>query len=134
VAAILEAQGYQVNVSPEGPDGGVDIVAGTGPLGFDQPKMVVQVKSSNNPVEVNVLRELTGVMTNFGADHALIVAWGGYRGTVEREAARSFFKIRLWDADDLVTNIQLHYEKLPDDIQAELPLKRIWMLVPEEEE
>lgn len=134
VAAILEAQGYKVNISPEGPDGGIDILAGSGSLGFDQPRMVVQVKSSNTPIEVNVVRELSGVMTNFGADHGLIVSWGGFRGTVEKEAARSFFKIRLWDAEDLVRTIQQYYEKLPDDIQAELPLKRIWMLVREEED
>ena len=134
VAAILEAQGYKVNVSPEGPDGGIDIVAGSGSLGFDAPKIVVQVKSSSSPIEVNVVRELSGVMTNFGADHGLIVSWGGFRGTVEREAARSYFKIRLWDAEDLVRNVQLYYEKLQADIQAELPLKRIWILVNEGEE
>jgi restriction system protein len=80
------------------------------------------------------MRELTGVMDNFGADSGLIVAWGGYRGVVEKENARQFFKIPLWDADMLVKMIQENYERLPEDIQAELPLKRIWILVPEEEE
>ena len=37
VGELLKAQGYQVRVSPEGPDGGVDIIAGRGPLGFDAP-------------------------------------------------------------------------------------------------
>lgn len=134
VAAVLQGQGYQVRVSPEGPDGGVDIIAGRGPLGFDPPRMVVQVKSGNSPVGVGVMRELTGVMSAFGADYGLIVAWGGYRGVVEKENARQFFKIRLWDADMLVKMIQENYELLPEDIQAELPLKRIWILVPEEEE
>lgn len=134
VAAILQAQGYQVRVSPEGPDGGVDIIAGRGLLGFDAPRLVVQVKSGKGPVDVGVMRELTGVMASFGADSGLIVAWGGYRGVVEKENARQFFKIRLWDADMLVKMIQENYELLPEDIQAELPLKRIWILVPEEEE
>ena len=134
VAAVLEAQGYKVRISPEGPDGGVDIIAGRGPLGFDSPRLVVQVKSGKSPVDVNVMRELNGVMTAFGADSGLIVAWGGYRGVVEKENARQFFKIRLWDADMLVKMIQENYERLPDDIQADLPLKRIWILVPEEEE
>ena len=134
VAAVLQAQGYQVRVSQEGPDGGVDILAGRGPLGFEGPRLVVQVKSGKGPVDVGVMRELTGVMDSFGADSGLIVAWGGYRGVVEKENARQFFKIRLWDADMLVKMVQENYERLPEDIQAELPLKRIWILVPEEEE
>jgi restriction system protein len=133
VGAVLTAQGYQVRISPEGPDGGVDIIAGKGALGFEAPRLAVQVKSSNAPVDVSILRELQGVMSSFGADLGLIVAWGGYKGTVEKEAARQFFKIRLWDANDLVQALQEYYDKLSDDIQAELPLKRIWMLVPEEE-
>ena len=35
VGAILHAEGFSIRVSPEGPDGGVDIVAGTGALGFE---------------------------------------------------------------------------------------------------
>jgi restriction system protein len=39
VAAILRAEGYMTKVSPPGPDGGVDILAGSGPMGFDEPKL-----------------------------------------------------------------------------------------------
>lgn len=133
VGAILQAQGYQIRVAPEGPDGGVDVIAGKGTLGFEHPRLAVQVKSGDSPVDVGVLRELSGVMSTFGADQGLIVAWGGYKGSVEKEAARQFFKIRLWDADDLVMTVQENYEQLPPDIQAEIPLKRIWALVQEEE-
>lgn len=129
VGAVLEAQGYKVQISPEGADGGVDILAGYGPMGFDSPRLVVQVKSGDAPIDVKVVRELQGVMENFGAERGLIVAWGGYKGSVPREAARLFFKLRLWDADDLVKAVLAHYEKLPDSLQAELPLKRIWTLV-----
>jgi len=125
VGAILQAQGYQIRISPEGADGGVDIIAGKGILGFESPRLAVQVKSSDSPVDVGVLRELQGVMSTFGADLGLIVAWGGYRGTVEREAARQFFKIRLWDADDVVSMVQKYYGLLPAGFQAEIPLKQI---------
>jgi restriction system protein len=132
--AILQAQGYKVKISPEGPDGGVDIIAGKGPLGFESPRLIVQVKSGSSPVSVNVFRELSGVMDTFGAESGLIVSWGGFRGVVEKEATRQYFKIRLWDSDNLVQMIQENYDKLPEDIQTELPLKRIWILLPEEEE
>lgn len=134
VGALLEAQGYTVRVSPPGGDGGVDIIAGKGHLGFDSPKLVVQVKSGSNAVDVKVVRELQGVMGNFKADYGLLVSWGGYTSAAIRETATKFFEIRLWDSEDLVTMIQMYYPDLPAAVQAELPLKRIWMLVPEEVE
>lgn len=133
VAALLEAQGYKTYMSPKGPDGGVDICAGTGPMGFDSPRLCVQVKSGDAPIDVKIFRELQGVMPNFGADQGLLVSWGGFKSSVYKEARQKFFQIRLWDAGDLVENLLPHYEHLPEEIQAELPLKRIWTLVPEEE-
>lgn len=132
VGAILEAQGYRIQVSPPGADGGVDIVAGKGLLGFDAPRIVVQVKSSDSPTDVKPVRELQGIMDHVRADHGLFVSWGGYTSPVIRETSSQFFKIRLWDANDLVSMIQNHYTELPEEIQAELPLKRVWMLVGDE--
>lgn len=132
VNELLKAQGYRTRVSPPGPDGGVDILVGTGPLGFDEPRLCVQVKSGDFPVDVGVLRELQGILKNFGAQHGLLVAWGGYKSSVANEARRLFFDIRLWDAGDIVDEIYRNYDRLPPELQAELPLKRIWALVPEE--
>ena len=134
VGAVLQAQGYKVQISSPGPDGGVDIIAGSGPLGLDSPRLCVQVKSGNDPINVNVLRELQGVISNFGAEHGLLVSWGGFRSSVHQEARRKFFQIRLWNADEFVRNLLSNYEKLPDEIQTELPLTRTWILVPEAED
>ncbi len=131
VAAVLEAQGYKTIISPAGPDGGVDVVAGSGPLGFDEPRMVVQVKSEQTPVDVKVIRELQGVMKSFGASHGIVVAWGGFKGSVSRETSRQYFEIRLWSSDDLVAAVLENYDRLNEEIRAELPLKRIWTIVPE---
>jgi restriction system protein len=132
VTALLEAQGYRTIMSPPGADGGVDVIAGGGPMGFDSPRICVQVKSSDQPLDVNELRQLQGVMDGFGAERGLLVAWGGFRQSVLSDARRLFFKIRLWDAGDLVSVLLEHYDRLPADLQAELPLKRIWTLVLEE--
>jgi restriction system protein len=132
VDAVLKAQGYQTSVSPPGPDGGVDIIAGRGPLGFDPPLLCVQVKSSDQPIDVHPWRELQGVMSGFGAKQGLFVSWGGFNQAVRKDERRKFFEIRQWDADDLINAVLEHYEQLPADIQAELPLKRIWVLVQEE--
>lgn len=129
VAALLQAQGYKLIVSPPGADGGIDILSGSGPMGFDRPRLAVQVKSSDYPADVGVVRELQGVMPRFGADQGLVVSWGGFKDSVLREARQLYFQIRLWDAGNLVSEIQSNYDNLPADIQAELPLKKIWALV-----
>jgi len=132
VDEILQAQGYQTMRPPKGPDGGVDIIAGRGPMGFDPPRLVVQVKSSDSPADVEVLRQLRGVLGTFGADRGLLVSWGGFKRSVDAEVRKLFFEIRLWNADDLIEVLTDSYEQLPDELQAELPLKRIWTLVLEE--
>lgn len=131
VGAILEAEGYQTQVARPGADGGVDIIAGSGPMGFGSPRIAVQVKSGDTPADVGVLRELQGVMPRFGAEHGLIVSWAGFKDSVIREARQLFFEVRLWDAGALVSALQNNYSKLSEEVQAELPLKRIWLLVEE---
>ncbi len=130
VAAVLTAQGFKVRVAPEGPDGGVDVLAGSGELGFDEPRIAVQVKSGDAPVDIKTVRELQGAMKNFQASRGLFVSWSGFRSSVSKEVARLFFEIRLWGPDELLREVLRLYDRLPDEIQAELPLKRIWVLVP----
>ena len=132
VTAVLKAQGYQTQMAPPGADGGVDIIAGRGPMGFDGPRLCVQVKSSDQPVDVGTLRELQGVLRHFGAQQGLFVAWGGFKHSVLNEARRLFFEIRLWDSGDLINALLDSYERLPADLQTELPLQRTWTLVIEE--
>ena len=129
VDALLRAQGYETSVSPPGPDGGVDILAGKGQFGFDSPYLCVQVKSQDSPLDVNELKNLQATVENFGGERGLMVAWGGYKKSVPEEAKRRFFKLRLWTAKNLIDAILENYDNLPADIQAELPLKRIWVRV-----
>jgi restriction system protein len=73
-------------------------------------------------------------MQNAQAEQGLFVAWGGFKDSVIREIPRQFFRVRLWNQDTLVQQILDHYDKLDADLQAELPLKRIWSLaLPEDE-
>jgi restriction system protein len=129
VDAVLKATGYTTIVSPPGPDGGVDIVAGRGPMGFDPPRLCVQVKSSSCPVNVEILQRLHGSMKKVSADQALLVSWGGFNSKVPTEARDQFFSVRLWDSGDLIQAVLDNYENLSPEIQAELPLKRVWVLV-----
>jgi len=131
VEAVLQAQGYLTRRSEPGPDGGVDILAGAGPMGFERPRLCAQVKTSQS--DVTVLRNLQGAMTTFGADQGLLVSWGGFTRPLLDEARRSFFAVRLWDSGHLLEALLRYWDELPDEVRAELPLKRIWALVLEEE-
>jgi restriction system protein len=87
------------------------------------------VKSQNSPADVTVYRTLQGTMQTFKAEQGLLVCWGGFNRTVLSESRQGHFTVRLWDSGDLVGAIYRNYERLPAEIQAELPLKRVWMLV-----
>ncbi len=132
VNAVLFADGWVTRVSPPGADGGVDILGGRGSLGLDAPRLCVQVKSQNSPADVTAYRTLQGTMQTYKAEQGLLVCWGGFNKIVLAEAKQGHFTVRLWDSRDLVEAIYRTYEQLPAEIQADLPLKRAWMLVPEE--
>jgi restriction system protein len=134
VGAILRAQGYKTEVSLPGPDGGVDILAGSGSLGLDQPRLCVQVKSGAGAEGQKTFNELLGVVSKFASQQGLLVSWGGFTNPVKLDARKDFFRIRLWDQDDVVDAVLQNYERLEDGIKAELPLKRIWVMVHDEAE
>jgi len=126
VSAILEAQGYTCWQSPEGADGGADILAGDGPMGFGNQRICVEVKSGDGLVDRPTVDKLMGAMTKFNATQGLFVSWGGYRSNVQKELASSFFRVRLWTQHDLLEQLFAHYDNLDESIKAELPLKRVW--------
>jgi len=64
-------------------------------------------------------------MQNVQASIGLLVSWGGFKSSVDREKATQFFRVRLWDQGDRINQVLEHYDKLDEDIRAKLPLKRI---------
>lgn len=128
VASILRAKGFVTYVSPEGPDKGVDILAAQGSLGFDSPRICVQVKATDTPVDRPTLDQLIGTMSNFKADYGLLVSWSGFKTSVINETASQFFKVRLWTHKEIVDEFIANYEKLDDEFRLEIPLKRIWVV------
>ncbi|MCA8894604.1 MAG: restriction endonuclease [Amphiplicatus sp.] len=133
IAAILEAQGYVTRVSPPGADRGVDIVAGSGPLGLESPRITVQVKSGDYRVDQPDLQALIGSVSDTHADHGLIASWSGFTSAARGRINELFFRVRLWGRDEIVDNLLDVYDRLPETIRAELPLRRTWMVVMEGE-
>lgn len=134
VEAILNAQGFKTYLSPEGPDNGIDILAASGPLGFDTPRICVQVKSTQEPVERTILDQLIGSMQKVQATHGLLVSWGGFKNSYVPEERTQFFNVRLWDQNMLVKELLRNYDKLDEEIRSEIPLKRIWTVAMGDEE
>jgi hypothetical protein len=114
VGEILHAEGFVTSVSPAGPDVGVDILAGQGSMGFDGAMLAVQVKSGAQQADAPTLRELQGVMSNFGATRGLLVSWGGFTKAARAEARRLFFRLYMtMSLDDYVTGPQDSADALP---------------------
>lgn len=127
VAAVLEAEGYRCVVSPPGPDGGVDISAGRGPLGLDNPRLLVQVKSGAQ-VGAPVVSQLQGVMSTYGADQGLLVAWGGLTKPAREALKNQHLRVGVWEAAEVIDAVLRTYDRLPEDIRTAVPLRRVWML------
>ena len=117
-----------IHKSPVGADKGVDILAAPAPMGFGEPRICVQVKSSDSPLDRPTLDQLIGTMQNMNAQYGLLVSWGGFKSSVEKEKASQFFRVRLWDQNDLIDNFLEHYDDLDEEIRAEIALKRMWAL------
>ena len=128
VDAVLRARGYITYLSPAGSDKGIDILAAPEPIGFGESRVCVQVKSGDSALDRPTLDQLIGVMQNVQANHGLLVSWGGFKSSVDKEEATQFFRVRLWDQGDLIDQVLVHYDKLDEEIRTELPLKRIWVV------
>lgn len=132
IEEILKAKGFTVYHSKRGADGGKDLLASGGEMGFGSPKICVQVKTQDSAVDRPTLDQLGGVMNNVNAEYGLLVSWNGFKDSVAREEAKQFFRIRLWDSNDVIKELFENYEKLSPSIRAEIPLKQIWILNEEE--
>ena len=120
VASILESSGYHVLRTQEGPDGGIDVLAGKGDMGFGEPRLCVQVKGRTSPVNLQEYASLQGNIRSFGAEHGLLVSLGGFTKPVhDRNEQQSFFMIRLWGPDQLAQRLLENYDSLPEDVRID---------------
>ena len=124
VAHLLNTMGYRTRVSPEGPDGGIDIIAHRDELGFEPPIIKVQVKSSEGKIGSEAVQALYGTVgTN---EHGLLVALGSFTPPAT-QFARGKTNLRLIDGDELIERILDHYEQFDSRYKSILPLKRVYV-------
>ena len=91
VEEILKAKDFTTYRSPEGSDNGVDILAVSDILGFGSPKICVQVKTTDLPIDRPTMDQLIGTMSNINADYGLLVSWNGFKTSVTKEIPKRIF-------------------------------------------
>lgn len=124
VAGLLRAMGYKTRVSPSGPDRGKDIVASPDGLGFESPRIVVEVKHRKNTMGAPEIRSFLG--GRHADDKGLYVSTGGFTKEAYYEAERANIPVTLMNINDLVEALTEHYEKLDVETKQLLPLKRVY--------
>lgn len=67
-----------------------------------------------------------------GRDHHAVLS--GPVHDHDQQPTSQFFRVRLWDADAVIEELLGQYDRLPAEIRAELPLKRIWTVASQDEE
>lgn len=128
VAGLLRAMGYKTRVSPSGPDRGKDIVASPDGFGFEDPRIVVEVKHRSAQMSSQDIRSFLG--GRHQNDKGLYVSTGGFTKDAYYEAERASIPLTLMNIDDLVAAVIEHYESMDIETKAILPLRRIFWPLP----
>jgi restriction system protein len=124
VAGLLRAMGYKTRISPSGSDRGKDIVASPDGLGFEDPRIVVEVKHRNSSMGSQEIRSFLG--GRHENDKGLYVSTGGFTKEARYEAERGRIPVTLMDLDDLVKALLEHYETMDIDMQRLIPLRKVY--------
>lgn len=126
VAALLRSMGYYTPfVAPKGKDGGIDIIAYSDPLGATKPILKVQVKhyNLNNPVAVDVIRNIVGVAQT---DVAIVVTSGRFAEPARQEARQ--FNVRLIDGYEFSELWIKYFDRMSEDDKARMPIEPIYFI------
>lgn len=121
VAGVLRAMGYKTRLTSKGGDRGRDIIASPDGMGFEDPRIVVEVKHRKGPTSPDMLRAfITGCHRD---DRGLYVSTGGFSKESRYEAERAPIRMMLWTLDDLVHNLMDHYQAADFETRRLVPLK-----------
>jgi restriction system protein len=127
IAHLLNTMGYRTRVSPEGPDGGIDVIAHKDELGFEPPIIKAQVKSSEGSIGDPIVSALYGKVGP--RECGLLVTFGTFT-TQAINLAKSKGNLRLIDGEELTSLIFQHYDQFDSRYKGLLPLRRVF--VPEQ--
>jgi HJR/Mrr/RecB family endonuclease len=98
MAKVFRTEGYEATVTPGSGDGGVDIW-----LKRNGITIAVQCKAHKKPVGPSIIRELHGVIHNFGTDKGILICPSGFtKGVYEYVKGKPLI---LMDIDDILAYV-----------------------------
>lgn len=125
VAGLLRAMGYKTRISPNGPDRGKDIIASPDGFGFEDPRIVVEVKHRpGTAIGAPEIRSFLGGRQS--GEKGLYVSTGGFGREAHYEAERANIPMALMTLDDLVEVLLEYHASLDEHTRQLLPLRRIF--------
>ena len=129
VGALLEAMGYHISsIAERGPDGGIDLIAYSDPLGTIQPRIIVQVKHKPEAaISSDEIQKLSGTLKR-NTDVGIFVTSGRFSKPSVKESVHSREHIELIDFDRFTELWQEYYPKMNDEQKSLLPLHPIYFL------
>lgn len=129
VAALLDGMGYHISeIASRGPDGGIDIIAYTDPLGTKQPRIIVQVKHRPEAsISSDEIQKLAGTLKR-ASDVGIFVTSGSFSKPAMKEARESREHIELIDFERFLSLWIEYYAELTDEQKNMLPLHPIHFL------
>lgn len=125
VAGVLRSMGYKTQVSPAGADRGKDIIASPDGFGFENPRIIVEVKHRREQMGSQQIRSFIG--GRHKDDRGLYVSTGGFTKDARYEADRSTIPLTLWTLDDLVRALIENYEQVDIETKLLVPLKKTFL-------
>lgn len=124
VAGILRAMSYKTQISPRGSDLGRDILASPDGFGFEQPRIVVEVKHRKGTISSQELRSFLG--GRHKDDRGLYVSTGGFTKDARYEADRSSIPLILWTLEEITRALLDNYEQVDSRTRALVTLRTFY--------
>jgi restriction system protein len=125
VAGILRAMSYKTQVSPPGSDLGRDILASPDGFGFEQPRIVVEVKHRKESMGSKEIRGFVG--GRHKDDRGLYVSTGGFTKDARYEADRSSVPLTLWTLEELTKALLDNYDGVDSRTRALVSLRTFYV-------
>lgn len=128
VAGVLRAMGFRAALTQSSADGGVDIIAHPDALGFEEPRIKVQVKHTKGSIGAPEGRSFRSAVRPH--EKGLFVATGGFTSEALKEPETAGAPLTLVDRDRFVDLLTEYYEALEPEYQAMVPLKKVYIPAP----
>ena len=124
-AGLLQAMGYNAQVTKASGDGGFDVIAYRDPLGLEPPIIKVQCKRTLGTIGGPDVQKLAGSLAHGGTEVGLFVTLGSYSNDA-LHIERTRQDMRLINGTALVDMVFQNYESLRPEWKRLLPIRRVY--------